>query len=123
MNKETLEIALAKAKQNLKAARDADEEDKQKIINDITDPTPGAVVKDYFDDDNDQFITSTDKLLELNDYDKKKNPLITTKIEGSSEIKPLNFTDEMTVVKNVSEIDFEHEATKTTIDVVPPDYT
>ena len=72
MNKETLEIALAKAKQNLKAARDADEEDKQKIINDITDPTPGAVVKDYFDDDNDQFITSTDKLLELNDYDKKK---------------------------------------------------
>ena len=72
MNKETLEIALAKAKQNLKATRDADEEDKQKIINDITDPTPGAVVKDYFDDDNDQFITSTDKLLELNYYDKKK---------------------------------------------------
>ena len=49
--------------------------------------------------------------------------MITTKIEGSSEIKPLNFTDEITVVKNVSEIDFEDETTKTTIDVVPPDYT
>ena len=75
MNKETLEIALAKAKQNLKVTRDADEEDKQKIINDITDPTPGAVVKDYFDDDHDQFITSTDKLLELNDYDKKNKSI------------------------------------------------
>ena len=53
---------------------------------------------------------------------KKINPLITTKTEGSSEIKPLNFTDEMTVVKNVSEIDFEDETTKTTIDVVPHDY-
>ena len=120
--KETLEIALAKAKQNLKVTRDVDEDDKQKIISDITDPTPGAVVKDYFDDDNNQFITSTDKPLKLNDYD-KKNPLITTKIEGSSEIKPLNFTDEMTAVKNVSEIDFEDEPTKTTVDVVPPDYT
>ena len=120
--KDTLEIALVKAKQNLKVTRDVDEDDKQKIISDITDPTPGAVVKDYFEDDNNQFITSTDNPLKLNDYD-KKNPLITTKIEGSSEIKPLNFTDEMTAVKNVSEIDFEDEPTKTTVDVVPPDYT
>ena len=78
INKETLEITLAKAKQSLKATRDADEEDKQKLISDITDPTPGAVVKDYFDDDNNQFITSTDKPLELNDYD-KKNLLIINK--------------------------------------------
>ena len=69
--KETLEIALAKAKQNLKVTRDVDENDKQKIISDITDPTPGAVVKDYFDDDNNQFITSTDKPLKLNDYIRK----------------------------------------------------
>ena len=86
---------------------------------------PGAAVKDYFDNDNqdDQFITSSDKLLELYDYD-KKNPLITTKIEGSSEIKPLNFTDEMTAVKNVPEIGFDNDETiKTTVDVVPTGYT
>lgn len=64
---------LAKAKQNLSATREADEDDKQKIITDITEPTPGAVVKDYFDDEdqNDQFITNTDNPVELNDYDKK----------------------------------------------------
>ena len=114
---------LAKAKQNLSATREADEDDKQKIITDITEPTPGAVVKDYFDDEdqNDQFITNTDNPVELNDYD-KKTPLLTTKSEND-DINPLNFTDEMPPVLNVPEIDFEDEPTKTTVPVVPPDYT
>ena len=54
----------------------ADEEDKQKIIPDIVDPTPGAVVKDYFDDDDDQqdqFNNTTDRPIELNDYDKNNS--------------------------------------------------
>ena len=65
IDKETLEIALPTAKQNLKATREANEDDKQNIISSITDLTAGAVVRDYFDDDNqnEQFITNTDKPL------------------------------------------------------------
>ena len=71
-----LETALAVAKQNLNATDKADEEDKQKIITDIVDPTPGAVVKDYFDDDDDQkdqFNNTTNRPIELNNYDKKNS--------------------------------------------------
>ena len=118
-----LETALAVAKQNLNATDKADEEDKQKIITDIVDPTPGAVVKDYFDDDDDQkdqFNNTTNRPIELNNYD-KKTPLITTKNE--KDITPLNFTDDIPAIQNVPEIDFEDFENEPKISVIPPDYT
>ena len=66
-----LKFSLAIASEELKAVRDADKKQKQQIITDITDPTPGAVVKDFFEDNDNQFQTTTNKPVDLNKFDKK----------------------------------------------------
>ena len=115
-----LEESLAVASENLKAARENDEKEQQKIITDITDPTPGAVVKDFFDDDdvdNNQFKTTTNRPIELNDYD-KKIPLITVK--KGDDIEPLTFKDNLPSIVDIPGVKLENPVQ---VKTPPPDYT
>ena len=55
IDEDFLKSSLAIGSEELKAVRDAGEKQKQKIITDITDPMPGAVVKYFFENNDDQF--------------------------------------------------------------------
>ena len=75
-------------------------------------------MKDFFDDDdvdNNQFKTTTNRPIELNDYD-KKIPLITVK--KGDDIEPLTFKDNLPCIVNIPEVKLENPVQ---VKTPPPD--
>ena len=114
-NIENIKTELAVNSQNAEAIEQAYIDDKRNILNDILNPTPGAVVENFLNKNEDQkgqINNTTDKLVELGDYDKQS-------------MNKVDLNKEIPIIKDVPEIKFEDFEGDTTTSLIPPavDYT
>ena len=114
-NIENIKTELTINSQNAEADEQAYIDGKRNILTDILNPTPGAVVQNFLDENEDQkgqINNTTDRLVELNDYDKQ-----------SMNIVDLN--KQIPIIQDVPEIKFEDFEGDNTTNLIPPavDYT
>ena len=114
-NIENIKTELTINSQNAEANEQAYIDFKRNVLSDILDPTPGAVVENFLNENEDQkgqINNTTDRLVELSDYDKQ-----------SMNIVDLN--KEIAIFKDVPEIKFEDFEGNKMTNLIPPavDYT
>ena len=96
-NIENIKTELTINSQNAEADEQAYIDDKRNILTDILNPTPGAVVQNFLDENEDQkgqINNTTDRLVELNDYDKQS-------------MNKVDLNKQIAIIQDVPEIKFE----------------
>ena len=105
-NIDKIKTELTINSQNTEANEQAYIDDKRNILNDILNPTPGAVVENFLNENEDQkgqINNTTDKIVELGDYDKQS-------------VNKVDLNKEIPILKDIPEIKFEDfEGDTTTI--------